>query len=366
MAAPFPPAPATPSWRFDALDARAGMAFASLDGPHRGDENVVYFGPPTFHPEPVGRTSLAFGATRRGYQEGLVINDREASFPSLAAMGEFIRRAYVRGSSGDGGPTDEGPIEPIGPGPDDPGLSEDNDGGSTLRAFEADMRRFQASVEKCNFGEASTMTWSVPSDSGTYQGEGMMLFRGAAYVLRDAIELRRTLPDDTSSTSLWHLSAVLWSMGIDPYELIGHIERGFPAYPGNLPPGVLNELGSWPYDVALIARGDDRLDFLSGLPGPDVRASGFRRGDLLAWLSRFLATPGDVVTGMRFRECIERATFAAAVLVNRKETWGYRFSDPRPKASQDRLAHAALIWLQQHLPRMAYCSAYETTLASVA
>ncbi|MEP6502075.1 MAG: hypothetical protein ABJD97_02000, partial [Betaproteobacteria bacterium] len=169
------------------MDARAGMAFVSRAGAGGDHEDVVYFRPPGFQPEPIGRSSLALGATRAGFQAGLVIEGREADFPSLAAAGEFVRRAYVRSSSGDGGGEPEPGGEPPGPLPEGPKSGEPVESGPALDALIADMAHFRTSIDDCRVGEARPMKWKSSSESSGKAFAGDILVSGTAHCLRDTL-----------------------------------------------------------------------------------------------------------------------------------------------------------------------------------
>lgn len=65
--------------------------------------------------------ALAYGAVRRGSQEGFSLDGQvEVEFDSLAKLRELARRAYVAGAIGDSGPEGDGPPQP-GPAPPDTG-----------------------------------------------------------------------------------------------------------------------------------------------------------------------------------------------------------------------------------------------------
>lgn len=53
-------------WRFDAVDLRAGLAFANwrpdaAGTPQPEEGPLLHFGPPSFAPEPVANLALALG-----------------------------------------------------------------------------------------------------------------------------------------------------------------------------------------------------------------------------------------------------------------------------------------------------------------
>jgi hypothetical protein len=94
-------------WYIDALDARAGQAFASrrLQDVHLRDPALdlpcVFIAAPMFRAETVSNRGLAFVGTRNSYQLGLFVQSFEVAFPELEAVIEFVRRAYLRGGGGD-------------------------------------------------------------------------------------------------------------------------------------------------------------------------------------------------------------------------------------------------------------------------
>jgi hypothetical protein len=97
-------------WRFDALDARAGLAFASqragfslVDDALLPDNPAVFISSPDFLVEHLSSSVLGYVAARSSFQLGLFLGDEtEAGFNSLPELIEFARRCYVRGAGGDG------------------------------------------------------------------------------------------------------------------------------------------------------------------------------------------------------------------------------------------------------------------------
>jgi hypothetical protein len=108
----------TSAWFIDGLDARAGLAFTSLRTPDlltqapALDLPGLFIAPPTFRPETVSNRALAFAGTRGPFQYGLFIGEQEVAFPSLDAVIEFVRRAYLRGGGGDAAGGGGGGIPP--------------------------------------------------------------------------------------------------------------------------------------------------------------------------------------------------------------------------------------------------------------
>ena len=112
-------------WHIDAWAPTEGLVFASkrLRGEDPWDMRqgkAAGFVPPmtftiaapSFEPEPVDR-SLAFGAVRRGFQEGFSIDGQtEYDFDSLDQLITFARRIYSGSGPSTMGGAGEGPLEP--------------------------------------------------------------------------------------------------------------------------------------------------------------------------------------------------------------------------------------------------------------
>lgn len=110
-------------WFLDALDARAGLAFASYRTADLTaevqdlDANTVFIAPPDFQPETLASRVTALAAGRGSYQTGLFVENAEVAFTSLGDAVAFVRRLYVTGGGGDGaagggGGTPPPPVEP--------------------------------------------------------------------------------------------------------------------------------------------------------------------------------------------------------------------------------------------------------------
>lgn len=128
-------------WYIDAIDPRAGIAFASQRDPDlesdepQLDRPSAQLSPPGFEPEALGSRALAF-ATPGHFQLGLFVDEKEMGFETLDQLSEFVRRAYLASGGGDGAngigpspsppPPDEGP-----PGFDPPPWFEGGSEGCT-------------------------------------------------------------------------------------------------------------------------------------------------------------------------------------------------------------------------------------------
>ena len=357
------------SWHFDAFHPLAGMAFVSRTSPGGGDDEVMYFRPPYFRPEPIGRPSLALGAARGGFQSGLVIEGREVSFPSLAAAGEFVRRAYGRGAAGDDGGPPEGGEPQGGPGPDrrrpdnpERWQSEPND---ALMTVVEDMNRFRQSIAGCEFGEARPMTWFRGLALDTIHGASDILFNGAAHALCDALDESTPELSDEMRRSIRRLGGAFWSIGIDPDKVFDFIYRSSQSY--------FKLFSSEQVHVELVHRWrytrldyyrSDPLELPSKLAGPLDAVLAQRPNDLLSWLSRFLATPDDILATMPTAQCFQRAVFAAALIIGRRD-WPFWLTDDEQLSMRNGPGNTALAWLREQLPKTAYCREYESSLAAM-
>lgn len=369
-----------PYWRFEALHALAGMAFVSRVGAFGDGEDLVCFRPPSFQPEPISHSSLALGATHRNFQGGLVIDGVEVYFLSLAAAGEFVRRLYIRGFAGDGGGTPGANSRPEGPAPSPKGRGVDNSrplmrdarpSSPALSILVNDMADFRKSVTQCKFGDAHPMAWNVPLISAAKANTGNILLSGATHVFFDSVAQWLSAPLDDLLPHILRFKGLLWAMTIDTSKFINYIEGLDQDYFNRLPFDIRSALMHvWPHQRLRFGTSDP-LDVLSQLSAPIDFFEASGRNDMLAWLSVFLATPiatGVVPVGtsttMYDRDAIERAVFAAAVIVNRRDVWPLWFDEGEQLEISRTLESKALAWLREHLPRMAYCSVIEALLAS--
>jgi hypothetical protein len=166
-------------WRFDAWDARAGLAFASYrpaDDFEQGHLNLdfptVFLGPPIFQPEQLESRALALAACRGTFQQGWFLGGRELGFDELSDLIVEVRRAYFAGSvidhgdDGGGGNTQSPPVTP----------SEGGLGGGDNREFpskpeqtslrkelEEIVTRFSLEIKELGETEKIGETGEVPS-----------------------------------------------------------------------------------------------------------------------------------------------------------------------------------------------------------
>jgi hypothetical protein len=125
-----PPSNALPAVKYfvDAWNASDGAMFASSrqartdvwDDKDALGPDTFLLRAPDFDAVLVPR-ALAYGAVRRGSQEGLSLDgQREVEFDSLIQLRELARRAYIAGAIGDSGPQGDGQPQP-GPAPPESG-----------------------------------------------------------------------------------------------------------------------------------------------------------------------------------------------------------------------------------------------------
>lgn len=193
-------------WKIDTLDARGGLAFASSRGGAIDSEWVrepacIFIGAPDFRAESVVNRSVALGAGRGAFQIGLYLEGEEVTFPTVASVVEFVRRAYLKGGGGDGAGGEEPPPLP----PDRPDLppilelGESEVAGTPLRpALASAIGNFQNWSLHLSIGNADTFTkWpsgqsDVEAKGGASVPDGPEMLARAALLLIH--EMLRRLP----------------------------------------------------------------------------------------------------------------------------------------------------------------------------
>jgi hypothetical protein len=201
----------TSAWFIDSIDARAGLAFTSLRTSDLVTQDAaldlpgVFIAPPTFRPETVSSRALAFAATRGSFQYGLFVAQREVAFPSLDAVIEFVRRAYLRGGGGDaagGGGAGIPPRPTKGPEGESPLAGEGGHRHGLIQQLLKDPADARLAATKLKFHPGETIeTEDFHPSIGTLgtvaTGDEFVLARGAAELIAEL--LRRcpvTGPDD--------------------------------------------------------------------------------------------------------------------------------------------------------------------------
>ena len=189
------------AWRIDALDARAGLAFASwreadLSSPDL-DRPAVFLSPPAFRPETLASRAIGLAASRGGAQLGLFVEGEELAFAALETLIEFVRRAYLAGGGGDaagGGGTAPPRAPERGPEIGATEALEDESGAVTAVVETAVVAAKDSEALSISPGEplASTpLQWRRVRPGAARPGDGG-LAEGAAELV---LELLRRYPD---------------------------------------------------------------------------------------------------------------------------------------------------------------------------
>jgi hypothetical protein len=164
--------------------------------------------PPTFRPETVSSRALAFAATRGPFQYGLFIADQEVAFPSLDAVIEFVRRAYLRGGGGDAAGGGGAGVPPrttpgaLGPEGERPLEGEGGRGHGLIQYMLKDPGNARLAATNLKFHPGETIETqdfhpSISTPGTVEAGDEFVLARGAAELIAEL--LRRcpvTGPDD--------------------------------------------------------------------------------------------------------------------------------------------------------------------------
>ena len=167
------------AWYIDSIDARAGLAFASerkadlSDAEQLLDTSLAAFvAAPDFRPQLGVSRTTAFAVARGSFQLGLFINDeKEVAFPSLPAVAEFVRRAYLRSSGGDDPGTDPTPSPDIDGPKIDGELEEktqpsDSEGVDFVAVLKNERKRFHSESGILGTEEsAKKFVWNMLDDS---------------------------------------------------------------------------------------------------------------------------------------------------------------------------------------------------------
>lgn len=377
------------TWRLEAHDLRGGLSFATYrdaEGFDKGpaDAPAYFIAAPSFAPEPVAGATVALAATRGGFAHGLFLRGEggglvEASFMSLSAVAEFVRRAYVASAGGDGPEGNEPPSPPLPEPPKEPpkesqGVREDSreephphddvhlDRTALLRRLDEQKEQ----IIKARPGE------SIKVD---VRGLGRIasstiLAMGCLHVLREL--LRRRPPDDDPQVTPW--LEQLQRLGLCA-ELLGlwPVLNDRPIWPQWS--DLLRALRSYewwdPGPAFFLTRGCfDGFDLIGSLPLPQVAMPLLPDMDrptatLRHLLVCFVASPHallDLDTEARER-VLDLICFAAACVVAparlRRTQWnGWphrpRTMSPVEAAQMAQLVADAMAWLEEHLPARVY------------
>jgi hypothetical protein len=303
-----------PKWRIDALDARAGLAFASYRTSHFSETDaserpsLVFIGAPSFQPEMIANRSIALTSIRGSFQHRLYVGEDEVAFPNLPSIVEFVRRAYLRGGGGDGGDGTTGggptppPITPLDR-PDFPSLPKGElDKESIVGAIVKSADQISQLSQFCSLGEIRDLAWPGTSSSIARQTARPVAPRGEVALANASValiyEMMHRMPSGRDPFALlrWHedarrLGYIIATMGLWPI-LGGNPYRSYII-------NVLKPLRHWetpPPSLTLVSKlnDDELLAFACSLffgDGPALDAPQIAER-LLQWI-RHLIAGGD-------------------------------------------------------------------------
>lgn len=376
---------AEPAWYIDALDVRAGRAVATLREETLLQPDAVFdtgpsifVGPPLFVPEFLRSRATGFGLARGRAQIGLFLTEKaEVPFPTINAVAEFVRRTYLRGSSGDG-PGESGGAPPRAPegGTDPTGLepihaADESDPVKSMIAFATSCDQHS---RFCSLGEAK------PPGSLAHQPPphaSDRLLRGARRISLELLGRVRSGDAIEWSISAQRLIAVLCRLGITrhfrplpplwdiaPEDVSGRpppVEYLFSVLTGeHLDP--FYRRGS--ISSGLCAAGvpaADPFEDLAFLPVPTYGSLN-APDNVQALLSAFVATPAATLDPMptpdprRSEASAELVLFAACyITLGTDRSLGiYANNDPAWAVMADRLVTRALGWLADNVPKLVF------------
>jgi hypothetical protein len=373
--------PKSAAWYIDALDARAGMAFAANRFPCTESEPIgelettgVFISAPDFSPVHVASRTLALSATRRSFQTGFYISDEEVPFATIVDVAEFVRRLYLRGGGEDGpdrGGAGVPPLPPAAPNggntppgpraleqasaPGDPDGIDVSGGSPKDRAlvrptesqlaaqswFQKVQEQIAALAAAAQKGadESGAIGLATPIADGAGAEARADIFNQALHRAGEALilELRKRWPQ-APERSRWVYAA---DGLIEALERLGRFRF------------LAQSLGALeiPHDSGRRALGTDSFDLLELLPVPSSTCSQWALGEessLLDVLSAFFGTPVvDPAT-------LDLVLFASALIV---------VSSSRKPEPLDTVQIAAVLeWLGKQLPRRLYAQSIEAAL----
>lgn len=379
-------------WRLEAHDLRGGFSFATCraaEGFHSGgsDDAAYFMAAPSFLPEPVTASTVALAATRGGFEHGLFLVDEvEASFESLSAVVEFVRRAYVASSGGDepdgnepGSPRPEPPNEPS---------RDDMEWPSGSPSDETVEFSRQALLQTL-YWQAHQIEVATPGqsfDAGEYALGGVAsptsLAKGFLDVFREFLE-RRPGEGDPYEVIWWEQ----WQLQGWCINLLGLrpalIEPS--TWPHWKPVRVYFDrfVRSAPWVMPLLSAGiHDGFDLIGALPVPRrfmrLLPEGLDRSaaTLRHLLVVFVSSP-HVVLALSDEEreaVLDLVCFAAACVVAptrlRRSPWRGPWNTQRDmlpieSAQLAQLVADAMAWLEEHLPTRVYERRLEDRIRSI-
>jgi len=225
------------NWKIDTMDARGGLAFASLRESDdlsgnllpTASQGCVFIGAPDFLPEPVSDRALGLAAGRGAFQRGLFNENREeVSFRSPTEISEFVRRAFLRGSGGDDSDGDGGEPPPETPvdAPDFPEIPRPGDSQNerSLRTLiGGSLDKFAYLIGTTKPGQSTPTPWvsekgKAPDISDRFSDGADILAAGA---LRMVHEMLRRFPtaNQTAALERWQRVCMRFGHTLDRLEL---------------------------------------------------------------------------------------------------------------------------------------------------
>lgn len=403
-------------WYIDAIDARGGLAVASqrqgdlMSGSMKETGPIAFIAPPSFAPEFVASRSPGFALARGQGQLGLFVDGREVPFDSLAAVAEFVRRAYLRGAGGDGpgggAPVEGGPTPRPLEGPEGEGLRPMPEGGlekevdpvAQLKAMATQFRP-QSWEKPLSFerGESRQAEGLELSRFEPFEGRtaARRIVRGALLLMHELCARRPGAGDWHRTTSLdWYQAAemvvaMVYRMGLEPWireQFKGEeaLRRWFFILPDQRPlphpGGSVSRLifwdtpiyyrwledHRWPYFWPA-RRQSDAFEALGRLTVPAyLRTNDADAPTVQALLSAASAAPAESFLGSSRIEAEERAEIVlfAAAFLNLREDEGAPLAEILPEIFLADLAQRALTWLAANLPKRIFAPEVETLIES--
>jgi hypothetical protein len=310
----------------------------------------LFIGAPDFGAEPVTHAAIALAASRGAFQFGLLDEQGEIPFATLADVIEFARRAYTGGGGGPGGgagPTLPRPPEP-GPPPGDEPRAETQDSSGPEEPREARaLHDLQHAVRRFTL-ETSRIARGQP---------GEVLDDGFVSNPRD---------DDSS---LMFAQQVLWralrdryaDAHADPEQRLQWFESESALIATQRAAGIGPNVLPWPESRWYSRDDGDRFERLYSVPVPMPRqhSLGFDPAQIPSLghlLARFLAAP-DFAASLSDSELrrvvLAPCLLAAASLVLRQSIFHPALPEPVLGLHLRQITADAIAWLNANLPRIA-------------
>ena len=392
------------SWFIDAIDLRGGLAVATrrvsdLRSPGLQEGTSFFVSPPDFVAERIVARSTGFALASRYGQFGLFNEDGiEVPFDSIAAVAEFVRRAFLRGSGGDG-PAESGGSPPPSPlDPEDlppfPAFADTStteqesisrqDPARSVIAFALSANCISAKLGP-GMAEAPPLLNSLV-DVSAHGLPGRRLARGALRVIIEFV-LRRPEPSSPDllewAMAAHRLAIMLSRMGLWPLvadelgqsgQLVNWLVHRANSLPmptsgRDLPSYLAAHLGlhwdwHWHPDFAYsVTRGHDPFRDLALMPIPLANAPALNARlnpkksvpSLQGLLTSLAAAPTEKLLCEPSAQANAELVFFAAAWVNiGSDAAPYLGSDILAAPFADRVAHRAIKWLSTNLPQLVF------------